>query len=93
MTVEADRSIPIELFQGLGFSEVGLVEPSRQIMLVATVDLVLKHQLEKVLFGQLGLSGVGNALRQGEEDTGKSQAFEHALKGCLDLHLDSPFVR
>src|SRR3990172_721196 len=80
VTVEADRSIPIEGLQGLLLGEVGLLEPPSQIMLVAAVDLVLKDQLEEVLLGQLRLTGIGNTLRQTEEDPGKPQPLEHGFK-------------
>lgn len=48
MAVEAHGGIPVETFEGLLLGEAGTCETPLQIDLVASVDFVLKDELEEV---------------------------------------------
>jgi hypothetical protein len=65
--IEVDGCVPIELFEGLRLGEARPGEPLSEIALLAAVDLVLEHELEKIIFGQLRLSRIGDTVRQGGE--------------------------
>lgn len=86
VTIESDRSVPIEVFEGAHFLEARSVESMGEIGLLAPVDFILERQFEEVLQVELRLLCIGHPIGERRQDPGELEAFENGLEGRLDLH-------
>jgi len=86
VAIEGDRGVPVEALEGLLLFEAGAAQTQRQVLVVAAIDLVLKHELEEVEFRELRLPGVGDAIRERRQDARELQALEEGLERWVDLH-------
>lgn len=86
ITVEGDRSFPIEALEGVLLIEARLGEADAEILVVATVDLILQDEFEQIDLGDLLLASIGDAIRERCDDPRELQALEDALQRLADFH-------
>ena len=67
ITIEGDRCIPVEGLQGLLLLEAGPAQPLGEVLLVATVDLVLQEQLEEVELTEFRLLRIRDPVGQRQQ--------------------------
>lgn len=86
VTVEGDRGLPVEAFEGVLLIEARLGEADAEVLVVAPIDLVLQDKLEQVDLGDLLLASVGDAVRERRDDPRQFQALEYGLQRLADFH-------
>lgn len=64
VSIEGHLGVPVEALEGLLVLEAGALEPSRELLVVAAIDLVLQHQLEQLQLTQFLLAGIGDPVGQ-----------------------------
>ena len=86
VAIEGDGGIPVELLERAGFLEARFLQPLRQVLLLAAVDLILQGQFEEVLEGQFGLAGIGCSIGERGQKARELQALEYGFQRRLGLH-------
>src|SRR5215469_13116259 len=71
---------PVETFQGAFFLKASILQPIRQVFVIAALHFVGKHQLQKLRIIEFFLASIGLAVGQSSQDTGESQAFQYRLQ-------------
>jgi hypothetical protein len=82
------RRLPDEIVVGDDFIKASGLDPQSQALAVATVDLVLEQQLEKLQVPELGLTRVRGPIRERGHEAAQAQALETAeqIRGDLRGH-------
>jgi hypothetical protein len=86
ITVEGDRGVPVEAFQGVLLVEAGAAEALSEIFLIAPIDLVLEQELEEVELAELGFASIGDAVGNRWEKARELQALEDGLERLRDFN-------
>jgi hypothetical protein len=89
--IEGDEGLPVEPFKGLFGMNQGLDESSLHAIVLPSLPLVVKDQLDEGLIGELLASGIGHPVGQRGEQTGETQVFEDLFEFVTDFHRVAPF--
>lgn len=58
LVIEGDLGVPVEALERLLLLEAGVLEAGGELLVIATIDLVLQHQLDELELTQLLLAGI-----------------------------------
>lgn len=74
--VELRQAVEVELIQRLGRAEGGTALAQGELLLLASGDLILNQQCQKLSVGEPGFDGLSIARLQRIENTGQAQLLE-----------------
>ena len=85
VSVERNRCIPVEAFEGLFLLEPGPLQPVHKHFVVPAVDLVLHDQLHELKLTQVGFPGIRHPVWQDRQHPRQAQPFQDRHQRLFDL--------